>query len=126
MGREMNDTELDKLLEEEMIREAEMIEHSLLCDDQTEDVHVSEEEIERSYARLMKRLKAEGLCQEKKQEQKAEVPGEKKAVIQTANPVLEQLTDCCYGIWYPSEEKLEGEIKFLIKNGTTNKKRLQN
>ena len=47
MGKGMNDTELDKLLEEEMIREAEMIEHSLLCDDQTEDVHVSEEEIER-------------------------------------------------------------------------------
>ena len=45
MGKGMNDTELDKLLEEEMIREAEMIEHSLLCDDQTEDVHVSEEEI---------------------------------------------------------------------------------
>lgn len=55
--------------------------------------------------------------QEKKLEQKAEALGEKKAVIQTANPVLEQLTDCCYGIWYPSEEKLEGEIKFLIKNG---------
>ena len=79
MGKGMNDTELDKLLEEEMIREAEMIEHSLLCDDQTEDVHVSEEEIERSYARLMKRLKVEGLCQEKKQEQQGaqivEFPG---------------------------------------------------
>ena len=83
MGREMNDTELDKLLEEEMIREAEMIEHSLLCDDQTEDVHVSEEEIERSYARLMKRLKVEGLCQEKKQEQQGaqivEFPGKRSS-----------------------------------------------
>ena len=79
MSREMNGTELDKLLEEEMIREAEMIEKSLLCDEQTEDVHVSEEEIERSYARLMKRLKADGLCQEKKQEQQSaqivEFPG---------------------------------------------------
>ena len=84
MGREMNDTELDKLLEEEMIREEEMIEKSLLCDDQTEDVHVSEAEIERSYARLMKRLKADGLCQEKKQEQQGaqivEFPGKHSSV----------------------------------------------
>lgn len=33
------------------------------------------------------------------------------------NQVIEQLTDCCYGIWLPSEKKLEGEIEFVIQNG---------
>ncbi len=33
------------------------------------------------------------------------------------NPVLEQLTDCCYGIWEPSVNTLSGEIHFLIKCG---------
>lgn len=33
------------------------------------------------------------------------------------NQVMEQLTDCCYGIWLPSEEKLEGEIRFVIPCG---------
>lgn len=35
------------------------------------------------------------------------------------NQVMEQLTDCCYGIWLPSEEKLEGEVKFVIPSGKT-------
>lgn len=35
------------------------------------------------------------------------------------NQVMEQLTDCCYGIWLPSEEKLEGEVKFVIPCGKT-------
>lgn len=33
--------------------------------------------------------------------------------------VLEQQTDRCYGIWYPSEGKLEGEIRFLVTSGQT-------
>lgn len=33
------------------------------------------------------------------------------------NQVMEQLTDCCYGIWLPSEDKLEGEVKFVIPCG---------
>lgn len=35
----------------------------------------------------------------------------------TQNHVMEQLTDCCYGIWLPSEEKLEGEVRFVIPCG---------
>lgn len=35
------------------------------------------------------------------------------------NQIMEQLTDCCYGIWLPSEEKLEGEVKFVIPCGKT-------
>ena len=40
-----------------------------------------------------------------------------KSKEQPANKVLEQLTDCCYGIWFPAEEKLEGEICFMIERG---------
>ena len=67
MDKESKDVELDKLLEEEMIREAELIEKSLLGD-QTEDTPISEEEIDKSYERFLKRLKAEGLYQEDAQE----------------------------------------------------------
>ena len=35
------------------------------------------------------------------------------------NQVMEQLTDCCYGIWMPSEDTLEGEVKFVIQSGKT-------
>jgi hypothetical protein len=33
------------------------------------------------------------------------------------NQVIEQLTDCCYGIWLPTEGKLEGEVKFILPCG---------
>ncbi len=47
----------------------------------------------------------------------------RKAAPQTAsekkpaNRIIEQLTDCCYGIWMPAEGKLEGEIRFVIQPG---------
>ena len=34
-----------------------------------------------------------------------------------ATRVIDQLTDCCYGIWMPSSEKLEGEVQFCIPCG---------
>lgn len=43
--------------------------------------------------------------------------GSSKSLAQ--NPVMEQLTDCNYGIWLPSEEKLEGEVKFIIPCGAS-------
>ena len=39
--------------------------------------------------------------------------------MKNTNPVLEQQTDRCYGVWYPSEGKLEGEIRFLVTSGQT-------
>lgn len=42
-----------------------------------------------------------------------------KIEISAVNTVMEQLTDCCYGIWLPAEGKLEGEIRFLIPSGVT-------
>ncbi len=31
--------------------------------------------------------------------------------------ILTQLTDCCYGIWMPSEDSEEGEVRFLVQSG---------
>lgn len=33
------------------------------------------------------------------------------------NQIMEQLTDCCYGLWMPSEDNLEGEVEFMIQSG---------
>ena len=33
------------------------------------------------------------------------------------NQIMAQLTDCCYGLWMPSEDKLEGEVEFMIQSG---------
>lgn len=43
--------------------------------------------------------------------------GEKPAEKSSSNSVMEQFTDCCYGIWLPAENKLAGEVRFLIKCG---------
>ncbi|MGN8856365.1 Hsp70 family protein [Catenibacterium mitsuokai] len=34
-----------------------------------------------------------------------------------SNQIMEQLTDCCYGLWMPSENNLEGEVEFMIQSG---------
>jgi hypothetical protein len=34
-----------------------------------------------------------------------------------SNDVMEQLTDCCYGIFMTSEGKLKGEVKFIVQSG---------
>ena len=47
-------------------------------------------------------------------EEKKPVTEEEDDNVKNTNPVLEQQTDRCYGIWYPSEGKLEGEIRFLV------------
>ena len=63
MNKEISDEKADKLLEEEMIKEAKMIEDSLLGD-RKDDTPISVEEIDKSYQRFLKRLKAEGMLEE--------------------------------------------------------------
>lgn len=63
MNKEISDEKADKLLEEEMIEEAKMIEDSLLGD-RKDDTPISAEEIDKSYQRFLKRLKAEGMLEE--------------------------------------------------------------
>ena len=72
MSRKIKEEELDKLLEEELIREADMIEKSLLADGD-EEFSVSKEDISRSYSRLLKRAKAEGILTEETGSQTAEI-----------------------------------------------------
>ena len=31
--------------------------------------------------------------------------------------MLEQFTDCGYGIWMPAEGKLDGQVRFLVGSG---------
>lgn len=47
------------------------------------------------------------------------VPDEKKVSTESGktNQIMEQLTDCCYGLWMPSEDNLEGEVEFVIQSG---------
>ncbi|MCD8146206.1 MAG: Hsp70 family protein [Clostridiales bacterium] len=38
--------------------------------------------------------------------------------VQPTAPILEQLTDCCYGIWQEAEDgRLEGEVRFVVQSG---------
>ena len=89
MDKESKDVELDKLLEEEMIREAEMIEKSLLGD-RREDTPISEEEIDKSYARFLKRVKAEGLYREETQENSFKKEKEQEIVPETQSAEIVQ------------------------------------
>lgn len=73
MSREIKDEEVEKLLEDELFREAKMIEKSLLGD-HADEPSVSEKEIAKAYERFMQRVKKEGLYQEGCQEtQTAEI-----------------------------------------------------
>lgn len=51
--------------------------------------------------------------------EKVKVPIEKNATVphRKSNQIIEQLTDCCYGIWMPSDEDLKGKVEFVIQSG---------
>lgn len=66
MSKEIKDEEVDKLLEDELFREAKMIEKSLLGD-HADEPSVSDEEIDKAYERFMQRVKKEGLQKENSQ-----------------------------------------------------------
>ena len=57
MNKEIKDEEVDKLLEDELFREAKMIEKSLLGD-HADEPSVSDEEIDKVYAARKKRRPA--------------------------------------------------------------------
>ncbi len=52
------DNELKKLLEEQSIREAEIMEEALFSDEDFEDYEMTDEEVEASYKKLMERVNA--------------------------------------------------------------------
>lgn len=59
MGKKFeDDSELKKLLEEQMIREAEIIEEAIFSDKDFEDYEMTDEEVEASYQKLMEQINA--------------------------------------------------------------------
>lgn len=64
MEKKYEDDELDQLINEQFINEAQIMEEALFSDDDTEDYEASDEEIKASYQQLVDRLKAEGVYRE--------------------------------------------------------------
>lgn len=64
MEKKYEDDELDQLINEQFINEAQIMEEALFSDDDTEDYEASDEEIKASYQQLVTRLKAEGVYRE--------------------------------------------------------------
>ncbi|MDC7290633.1 DUF4367 domain-containing protein [Blautia schinkii] len=64
MEKKFEDDELDKLLEEQFMKEADMIEEALFSDKNFEDFEETDEEVRAAYNKLVKRLKADGIYRE--------------------------------------------------------------
>lgn len=64
MEKKFEDEELDKLIDEQFIKEAQMMEEALFSDDDFEDYEASDEEVKASYQKLVGRLKADGIYRE--------------------------------------------------------------
>lgn len=95
MEKKFEDDELRKLLEEEYIKEADMIEEALFSDEDFEDFEKTEEEVMASYDKLVQRLKADGIYREEDEtdDDAAEgnaaaesIPGRSAKVIPMPNP----------------------------------------
>lgn len=82
MEKKFEDGELDNLIDEQFIKEAQMMEKALFSDDEdTEAYEASEEEIKASYQELVVRLKKDGVYREDEEESgTAEEPGMSEAV----------------------------------------------
>ena len=84
------DSELDLLLDEQLIREAELLEKELFADKNKELYTETEEETQASYERLIARLKADGVYRE-------EETAEEKSVNITEAPKKFNSTQRCLG-----------------------------
>lgn len=69
---DMTDEEFQKFLEEQYIKEAEEKQKELFSDQDFEDLTMTDEEVDASYAKFVQRLKAEGLYEEDKAEEPVE------------------------------------------------------
>lgn len=91
MEKKLSDEELDRLLEEQFLKEADLIENALFSDDSEEVEEETEEELEEAYNDLMARLKAKG----KYCEEGTEIPAGQAIPIpeRETNHVREMATD---------------------------------
>lgn len=64
MGKKFSDEEFDKFLEQEFLREADVMEDALFSDEDFDDAELSDEEVQASYERLVEKLKKEGKYRE--------------------------------------------------------------
>lgn len=71
---DMTDEEFQKFLEEQYIKEAEERQKELFTDQDFEDLRMTDKEIDASYTKFVKRLKAEGLYEEDTEESDTENP----------------------------------------------------
>ena len=68
MEKKFRDDELKKFLDEEFIKEADLMEEALFSDEELDDIELSDEEIDASYDKLVQRLKADGVYREEASE----------------------------------------------------------
>lgn len=59
-----NDEDLDRLLDEQFLREARILEQAILSNKKEENYQETDEKIRDSYHKLIRRLKAEGIYRE--------------------------------------------------------------
>lgn len=69
MEKKFRDDELKKFLDEEFIKEADLMEEALFSDEELDDIELSDEEIDASYDKLVQRLKADGVYREEASEE---------------------------------------------------------
>lgn len=65
MGKNFrSDADLDQLLDEQFLREAQLLEQAILSNNEDENNQETDEEVRNSYHKLIQRLKAEGIYRE--------------------------------------------------------------
>ena len=69
MEKKFRDDDLKKFLDEEFIKEADLMEEALFSDEELDDIELSDEEIDASYDKLVQRLKADGVYREEASEE---------------------------------------------------------
>lgn len=69
MEKKFDDDEWKKFLEEEYIKEADLMEEALFSDEDFPDMEMTDEEVDASFDRLMDRLKADGVYREEPKEE---------------------------------------------------------
>lgn len=79
MKKKMSEKDWEKFLEQEYIEEADRMEQALRSDDSVEVPELTDEEIEASYARLVEKLKQDGIYREDGETAGAEASGKIRA-----------------------------------------------
>ena len=87
MEKKFDDDEWKKFLEEEYIKEADLMEEALFSDENFPDMEMTDEEVEASFEKLVNRLKADGVFREEPERKKPE--GEKDKNKRKEDKVVE-------------------------------------